>query len=227
MLKFKIDNDTHSELDDALKPFYEQVGDEFQLKVDGAPDTGEVERLKAHNEKLIGEKRQRDEAARQAEAERERIEQEAAKKNGDFESLEKSYQEKLAESQARIEQMTREREQSVISSSSQKLASELSNDTNNQELLQTFIKSRLTIIDGQVKVTDGDGNVSANTLTDLATEFKSSGKYDSLLTGTDASGTGGSGQSVPPQTDPTALTALERKQLKDSDPAAFARLYPS
>ena len=47
MLKFKIDNDAYSALDDAQQALYEQVGDEFVLKVEGAPDASEIERLAA------------------------------------------------------------------------------------------------------------------------------------------------------------------------------------
>lgn len=229
MLKYKIDTETHSALDENQKPFYEQVGDEFVLKVDGIPqaDDSEVERLKQHNEKLIGEKRQRDEAARQAQAERERIEQEAAKKNGDFEALEKSYQEKLQARESELAEMRNRSDKQVMQSESQRLAAQLSDNAKNQSLLQRFINDRLTVVDGQVKVTDEQGKPSASTLADLENEFKTSGMYDSLLTGTRASGTGGTGQSGDVPEDPATMSAIKRKQLKDRDPAAFARLFPS
>lgn len=227
MLKFKIDNDTFNALDDNQKPFYEQVGDEFVLKVDGMPqaDDSEVERLRLHNEKLIGEKRQRDEVAKQAQLERERIEQEAAKKNGDFEALEKSYQEKIAASDARIAEMTKIEERRSIERESGRLASELADNPKNQRLLQKFINDRLTVVDGQVKVTDEQGKPSINTLNDLANEFKSSGDYDSLLTGTGASGSGGSGQGVSAAKSASEYTEAEMVQLAQTNPEEFKRQF--
>lgn len=227
MLKYKIDTEAHDALSDAHKELYTQVGDEFVLAVDGVADAAEVERLKQHAEKLIGEKRQRDEAAKQAQAERERIEQEALKKNGDFEALEKSYQERDAVRQAELERLYQERDTSSINSESQRIASQLSDTSRSQKLLQRFIKDRLKVVDGEVKVVDKDGKPSASKVDDLVNEFKNCGDYDDLLTGTRGSGTGGNGQPGKIPLDPNTMSAHERKKLKDSDPAAFARLFPS
>src|SRR5699024_372327 len=113
--------------------------------IDYAAIQAEIERLKQHNEKLIGEKRQRDEAAKQAQAERERIEQEALKKSGDFEALEKSYKEKLqAEIDAKNE-LLKQRDQQSVEQTSQNLAGQLADTPHNQRLLQRFIKDRLSV----------------------------------------------------------------------------------
>ena len=114
----------------------------------------ELERLRQHNEKLIGEKRQRDEIARQAQLERERIEREAAKKNGDFEALEKSYQEKLQAREAELNELYKQRDTQAVNNESQRLASQLADTPTNQQLLQRFIKDRLSVVDGQVRVVD-------------------------------------------------------------------------
>lgn len=225
MLKFKIDNDAYNALDDAQQTLYEQVGDEFVLKVEGAPDASEIERLKQHNEKLIGEKRQRDEAARQAQAERERIEQEAAKKNGDFEALEKSYQQKLQEREDELNALRQQQDTQRVNTAASQLAQQLSDNQSNQMLLQRFIKDRLSVVDGQVKVTDADGKPSASTIDDLANEFKTSGVYDSLLTGTRASGTGGQGQGGTADKLPSEYTEAERVELAKTNPEQFKRLF--
>ena len=162
--------------------------------IDYAAIQAEIERLKQHNEKLIGEKRQRDEAARQAQAERERIEQEAAKKNGDYEALEKSYQEKLQARENELNELYKQRDAQSINGESQRLASQLADTPTNQRLLQRFIKDRLSVVDGQVKVVDEQGQPSASTIDDLANEFRSSGIYDSLLTGTRGATTASSSQ---------------------------------
>lgn len=193
--------------------------------IDYAAIQAEIERLKQHNEKLIGEKRQRDEIARQAQLEREQIEREAAKKNGDYEALEKSYQEKLQAREAELNELYKQRDTQSINSESQRLAAQLADSATNQRLLQRFIKDRLTVNDGQVKVTDENGNLSANTIDDLANEFKTSGLYDSLLSGTRASGTNASGNAAGATKSASEYSEAERIELAKTNQAEFNRLF--
>lgn len=193
--------------------------------IDYAAIQAEIERLKQHNEKLIGEKRQRDEAARQAQAERERIEQEAAKKNGDYEALEKSYQEKLQARENELNELYKQRDAQSINGESQRLASQLADTPTNQRLLQRFIKDRLSVVDGQVKVVDEQGQPSASTIDDLANEFKSSGVYDSLLTGTKGSGSGGNGTGSKGTRSAHEYTEAERIELAKTNPEQFKQLF--
>lgn len=195
--------------------------------IDYAAIQAEIERLKQHNEKLIGEKRQRDEIARQAQLEREQIEREAAKKNGDYEALEKSYQEKLQAREAELNELYKQRDTQSINSESQRLAAQLADSATNQRLLQRFIKDRLTVNDGQVKVTDENGNLSANTIDDLANEFKTSGLYDSLLSGTRASGTNASGNAAGATKSSSEYSEAERIELAKTNPDQFNRLFKS
>lgn len=193
--------------------------------IDYAAIQAEIERLKQHNEKLIGEKRQRDEIARQAQLEREQIEREAAKKNGDFEALEKSYQEKLqAEIDAKNE-LIKQRDQQSVEQTSQNLAGQLADTPHNQRLLQRFIKDRLSVVDGQVKVVDENGQLSASTVDDLANEFRNSGIYDSLLTGTRGSGTGGNGTPGGATKSASEYSEAERIELAKTNQAEFNRLF--
>lgn len=193
--------------------------------IDYAAIQAEIERLKQHNEKLIGEKRQRDEAARQAQAERERIEQEAAKKNGDYEALEKSYQEKLQARENELNELYKQRDAQSINGESQRLASQLADTPTNQRLLQRFIKDRLSVVDGQVKVVDEQGQPSASTIDDLAHEFRTSGIYDSLLTGTRGSGTGGNGTGSKGAKPAHEYTEAERIELAKTNPEQFKQLF--
>lgn len=225
MLKFKIDNDGFNALDESRQGLYTQVGDEYVLNVEGAADAAEVERLKQHAEKLIGEKRQRDEVARQAQAERERLEQESLKKNGDFEALEKSYQEKLQAEIERNNELIKQRDSSTVEQTSQGLASQLADTPHNQRLLQRFIKDRLSVVDGQVKVIDEQGQLSASTIDDLANEFRSSGVYDSLLTGTRGSGSGGAGTGTKGVKSASDYSESERVELAKTNPDLFKQLF--
>lgn len=57
-----------------------------------------------------------------------------------------------------------------------------------------LIEKRLTAENGQIKVTDGTGNLTIASIADLKNEISTSGKFDSLITGTKASGVGATGQ---------------------------------
>ena len=185
----------------------------------------EIERLRKHNEVLLSEKKARSEAARQAEAEKLRIEQEAAKKNGDFEALEKSYEQKFQEKQRELEELIRQRDSSTVEQTSQGLASQLADTPHNQRLLQRFIKDRLSVVDGQVKVIDEQGQLSASTIDDLANEFRSSGVYDSLLTGTRGSGSGGAGTGAKGVRSASDYSEAERVELAKTNPDLFKQLF--
>lgn len=217
-----MSNENDNQADNSVE---QQDTNATENTIDYAAIQAEIERLKQHNEKLIGEKRQRDEIARQAQLEREQIEREAAKKNGDYEALEKSYQEKLQAREAELNELYKQRDTQSINSESQRLAAQLADSATNQRLLQRFIKDRLTVNDGQVKVTDENGNLSANTIDDLANEFKTSGLYDSLLSGTRASGTNASGNAAGTTKSASEYNEAERIELAKTNQAEFNRLF--
>lgn len=217
-----MSNENDNQADNSVE---QQDTSATESTIDYAAIQAEIERLKQHNEKLIGEKRQRDEIARQAQLEREQIEREAAKKNGDYEALEKSYQEKLQAREAELNELYKQRDTQSINSESQRLAAQLADSATNQRLLQRFIKDRLTVNDGQVKVTDENGNLSANTIDDLANEFKTSGLYDSLLSGTRASGTNASGNAAGATKSASEYSEAERIELAKTNQAEFNRLF--
>lgn len=225
-MKYKIDAAAHSALTPELQALYAATGEDYTLTVDGLPDNqAEIERINAHNQKLISEKRERDEVARQAQAERERIEQESLKQSGNFEALEKSYQEKLKAADERANELVRQRDNSSVEQESQRLASQLADTPTNQRLLQRFIKDRLSVVDGQVKVVDDKGQLSASTIDDLANEFKTSGDYDSLLVGTRGSGSGGNGTSGSIVKSANEYSEAERIDLANKNPELFKQTF--
>lgn len=226
MLKYKIDAEALNTLNDDQKTLYAQKGDEYVLQVDGVPDADEIDRLRNHAETLLAEKKAKDEQARQALADKLKSEQEAAIKSGDAERIQEALNQQLETERGEKERLKKQIDTDKLQRTVGRLSSKLTSDQYNQDILNVLLERQVTVSDGEFNIVGLNGE-KLDSIEQLEQQVLSSGKYDSLLTGTDASGTGGSGRSVPPQTDPTALTALERKQLKDSDPAAFARLYPS
>lgn len=153
-----------------------------------------VSALEAKNKELKDEKSR-------AKAEAEKVAQESARKAGDVEALEKSWQEKLAnETKERDERLT-EYQQMVnrmtAGAEAQKMASELAVQ-GSADVLLPHIANRLTVElangEPKVRVLDGTGKPSALTLDDLKKEISDNKSFAPLLVGSKASGSGDVGK---------------------------------
>ena len=184
----------------------------------------ERERLLKHNETLLAEKKAKQEQARQAQLERERLEQEQARKNGDIEKLEQAWQDKLKTYEQKVQELQQQRDNDLLERESHKVAQALTDNSANQQLLKRFVQDRLAVSDGQVRALDANGQ-PINRVDELITEFKTCGLYDSLITGTRASGTGGTGSSNVANKSPTEMTEVERLELKRTNPEQFKQLF--
>ena len=182
----------------------------------------EIERLRKHNETLLGEKKSETEKRKAEQAEKDKHAEEFARKKGDFETLETQYKDKIAGLEKQLADQIAERNDDLIKSQSLKIASQLSSSAHNQEILQMLIEKRLTVENGAVKVTDGNGHPTIASVDELVAEFKNGGKFDSLIDGTKASGTGATGQNSKQAQD---YTEAERVALAQSNPTLFNQLF--
>ena len=185
----------------------------------------EVEKLRKHSETLLAEKKAEQQKQREAQAEKDALAQEQARKKGDFETLEKQYQDKIAKLEAEIVERDKQRDSDLVKSEALKLASSLSDNEHNQEILQMLIEKRLTAENGQIKVTDGTGNLTIASIADLKNEISTSGKFDSLITGTKASGVGATGQGTQGTKQASDYTESERIELATNNPNLFNQLF--
>ena len=185
----------------------------------------ELEKLRKHSETLLAEKKAEQQKQREAQAEKDALAQEQARKKGDFETLEKQYQDKIAKLEAEIVERDKQRDSDLVKSEALKLASSLSDNEHNQEILQMLIEKRLTAENGQIKVTDGAGNLTIATIADLKNEISTSGKFDSLITGTKASGVGATGQGTQGTKQASDYTESERIELATTNPNLFNQLF--
>lgn len=146
--------------------------------------------LKGKVDELLGEKKSVSEKAK-AEADRFELEREKqAKENNDFKSLFESSEAKRLEAESRYGELNNKIKTEKRDNSAIKLATEMASGTN-AELLSEFIGRRLDVgEDGKVLVLDESGNPTVSTLSDLKKEFVASGKFDSLIDATKASGGG-------------------------------------
>lgn len=183
----------------------------------------EVERLRKHSETLLAEKKAESEQRKAEQAEKDRLAEETARKKGDFETLEKQYQAKIQDLQNQIAERDKQRDSDLVKSHAQKLASVLSDNPANQELLQMVLEKRLSAKDGQISVLDDGGAVSIASIDDLKREIETCGKYDSLVVGTRASGTGSNGKPAIKQA--SEYSERERIELANTNPTLFNQLF--
>lgn len=185
----------------------------------------EVEKLRKHSETLLAEKKAEQQKQREAQAEKDALAQEQARKKGDFDTLEKQYQDKIAKLEAEIVERDKQRDSDLVKSEALKLASSLSDNEHNQAILQMLIEKRLAAENGQVKVVDDLGNATISTIADLKNEISTSGKFDSLITGTKASGVGATGQGTQVTKQASDYTESERIELANTNPNLFNQLF--
>lgn len=178
----------------------EQQPDQQTEQPDVAALQAELERLKQHHEKLLGETKAAKQRAKEEAEERERIAAEAAKKNGDVEAIEKSWQQKLTKREQELadELASRDKwlDEMTVSRAAVELAAEL--DFNgSSKLLMPLILPRLKreTRDGKpaVVVLDAEGKPSAATLADLKKEFLSDPSLAHFVKGSNATGGGAQG----------------------------------
>lgn len=151
----------------------------------------ELAGLKANHDKLLAEKKAAQSKANEAAEEARRIADEAARKNGDTESLLKSWQEKEKSYQDKLNEFSTKESNRIKGDAARELALRLA-DGSNAKLLERFINDRLKYENGEVRVLDKSGQPTVSSLDDLQKEFESNADFESLLRGSKASGSGAS-----------------------------------
>jgi chromosome segregation ATPase len=153
----------------------------------------EIERLRKHNETLLGEKKSTSQKAKDAEAEAKRLAEQKAKKDGDYETLLQAREAEKAEVEeklTRLERSIAEKETALVAS---KVSGAIAVDSDAAELLNRFVNERLVHTDNQVVVLDANGNETNMTVEQLTTEFRNDKRYKYLVAGSGATGGGATG----------------------------------
>jgi hypothetical protein len=202
MLKFQLDS--LDGVDEAVRALYTEKDGKFVLGIEGLPQQEDVSGLKAQVQTLLDEKktekRKREEAEETARLERE----DAARKSGNVEELERSWSEKYNRREAELNG-TLEQERTTLSTQIRDLtvgrtatdiASALAIPGSAKALLP-HIEHRLSVEqrDGKpvVVVLDQQGKLSAATLDELKAEFANDTAFAPLIAGSKASGGGAGG----------------------------------
>lgn len=148
--------------------------------------------LKKKLDELLGETKTAKRKAKEETLRAEGLVRDKAVKEGDFEQLLKSSEEKnrfLSEELSKIEDA---RVSEKTKNAALKIASSLA-DGHNAELLSEFVSRRIKYSDGEIRVLDEKGNLTVSSLDDLKADFLSSDKFRSLVRGNKSSGGGAAG----------------------------------
>ena len=218
------------DVNESLRNLYEEKDGEFVLKVAGLPEQEDVSGLKANYARLMDEKKEQQRLAREAQAEKDRLAEEAARKTGDIATLEASWQAKFEAREAQLLAEAKSHQDKVlkltVGSEAQKLAQKLAVQGSSDVLLP-HIKHRLYLKDdGSVGVLDLQGGLSAATIEDLEKEFRTNAAFKPLLAADCGSGggaTGGfGGGAVKKRED---YTEQEMREMLDREPAKFKQIF--
>lgn len=224
-MKYLIDKAAFDALEPALQALYKAQGDQYVLDVEGLPSGGgDLEGLRNQVQTLLTEKKEEKRKRDAAEAEQRRIQEESQRANGEYEQLYTSAQQALEQERARLAELTASIERRDLTSAATKISTAIA-DGENAEILSEFVQRRLKIVDGQVKVTDAEGNLTIASLDDLAKEFQQAQRYAALVRGSQANGggaAGGKGGGATKTWD--QMTGMEKVELRRTNPAEHARL---
>jgi len=198
MLKYQLDS--IDDLDDSTKKLYKEKDGKFYLDIQGMPSGEDVSGLKAKVDQLLAEKKAESKKAKEAEEAAEAARLGAAKKSGDVEALEKSWQAKYDAREAALNIEINNMQSAVTTMTVDNVAVRLANEMAVQgsaDLLIPHIKSRLAAEqrDGHfvTVVRDAAGKPSASTLDDLKNEFASNPAFAPVIVGSKATGGGANG----------------------------------
>ena len=157
--------------EEAKQAITAKFNEELQAKLDS-----ETAGLKAKVDELLAEKKkvqaEREEARLAAKLE---AEQKAAAEN-DYKQLFESQKGEADSLRKTIENMNADITMQKISAEAGKIAAQLSKNTQRAELLQEKISQRLTIVDGELRVTDDNGQLTVSSIDELTANIR--GKYD-------------------------------------------------
>lgn len=201
-LKFQLD--TLEGVDETTQAMYVEKDGKYVLNIEGLPQPEDVSGLKNQMQTLLAEakeaKRLKKEAEDLAQTERE----EALRKSGNVEELEKSWSEKYSKREAELNGLL-EQERGTLTTQIRDLtvgrtATDIATTLaipGSAKALLPHIERRLSVEqrDGKpaVVVLDQAGKLSATTLDELKAEFMNDPAFGPLIAGSKASGGGAGG----------------------------------
>lgn len=234
MLKLKINKEEYEKLSDAIKELYSENGDDYALSVEGVEDTGALKRAKDH-EKTARQQAEKKLREMQQELADIKLKLEEKEKPTDNKGVEELYKKKLAETentlQQRIQKLETEMVNNAISAEANRLAAKLAGDK--AKILLPHIKNRLKgeVVEDKIvtKILSEDGEETADSIEDLEKSFFTNADFSSVVIGSKANGTGGSGKGSGGTTKKSLseMTGLEEVEFANKNPEEYKRMLES
>ena len=191
-IQYKVSEESFDTLDDSVKGLYSQGEDGYTLNVDGVPKE-DVSGLKRKIDELLTEKKTVQQKAIEAE-EAARLETaEKLRKANDFEQLYNSSESERQKAADELATLKANLQQQQVEGQASKVAASLTKDTARANLLSQQISSRLSLVDGEVRVLDTNGNLTVSSVEELTQSIKA--EYPFLVDGSQAAGGGATGGS--------------------------------
>lgn len=234
MLQYKLE--TLEGLEEKFHEMYEQKDGAYFLKVSGVVPEEEVNGLKKSRDELLSEKKEQQRKAEEAEQERLRVEREAqeelARKNGDFESLQKSWKERHELEKQELMERLKQKDQIIYTKTVKETAAQIAGrnfKSHAQPLAMDYIERHLRLNEnGEVEVTDGSGNLVALSVAEFEHNLKTLPMFQDIVIVNTNSGGGaaGSGFGGGAAKKPNEYTVQEMKELRASNPELYNQLFP-
>lgn len=231
-MKYLIDKAAFDALEPSLQAFYKAQGEDYVLAIEGLPATEDVSGLKAKNDELLAELRTNKTKAREAEEAARLAAEDLARKSGDTQALDKSWEEKhtkaMTEKDGTLSALQAQVHALTVGATAARLAGELAVQ-GSAAVLQQIIEPRLSmeLREGKpvVVVLDTDRRPSALTVDEFKEQLFNDAALAPLIASSRASGggaTGGKGGGAAKTWD--QLSGMERVELRRTNPAEHARL---
>ncbi|WP_395603753.1 hypothetical protein AB4P91_22620 [Pseudomonas sp. B21128] len=201
-LKFQLDS--LEGVDESIQALYVEKDGKFVLGIEGLPQPEDVSGLKSKVQELLDEKKSEAEKRKAAEDQARLDREEALRKSGNVEELEKSWSEKYARREAELTGQLESTNSTLqgqirdltVGRTATEIATTLAIPGSAKALLP-HIERRLSVEqrDGKptVVVLDAAGKLSAATLDELKAEFTNDPAFGPLIAGSKASGGGAGG----------------------------------
>jgi len=219
-------------LDESVQALYVEKDGKYVLAIEGVPQGEDVAGLKQKLNELMDERKEEKRRRQEAEEAAKRAAEEHARKTGDVDALQKSWEEKYTKAltdkdqtvlslQAQIQKLT-------VGATAASLAGELAVQ-GSSGVLERLIAPRLSmeIRDGKptVVVLDSEGRPSAMTVAEYKAEITNDPALAPLIAGSRATGGGAGGsKSGGAAKALNQMTLTERATLRRDNPAEYERL---
>tara|TARA_R110000782_G_scaffold89754_2_gene172484 strand:- start:538 stop:1218 length:681 start_codon:yes stop_codon:yes gene_type:complete len=189
-IKYSVSTEEFGTLDDSQQGLYSQGEDGYTLNVEGVPKE-DVSGLKRKIDELLTEKKTVQQKASEAEELAKVQAADKMRKANDFEQLYNSSESERQKASEELATLKANLQKQQIAGQAGQVASELTKDVARAKLLTEQISSRLSLVDGEIRVLDVNGNLTVSTVQELTQSIKA--EYPFLVDGSQAAGGGATG----------------------------------